>query len=122
MSRKMKVCLEMSEEMTTFKKGDIVICKKHEISQKLVCDANGMRIENYIDDYFFNREAVIEYTYKEKMEEHLKNDMHEEFEDKDEYEIKFLDNNTTLAWVGADEIVLKVPMDNLLNMMCSKKE
>ena len=56
------------------------------------------------------------------MEEHFKNDMHEEFEDKDEYEIKFLDNNTTLAWVGADELVLKVPMDNLLNMMCSKKE
>lgn len=39
--------------MTTFKNGDIVICKKHEISQKLVYDANGMRIENYIDDYFF---------------------------------------------------------------------
>lgn len=69
---------------------------------------------------FFNREAVIEYTYKEKMEEHFKNDLHEEFEDKDEYEIKFLDNKTTLAWVGADELVLKVPMDNLLNMMCSK--
>lgn len=108
--------------MATFKKGDIVICKKNDISQKLVYDANGMRIENYIDDYFFNREAVIEHTYKEKMEEHFKNDMHEEFEDKDEYEIKFLDNNTTLAWVGADELVLKVPMDNLLNMMCSKKE
>lgn len=107
--------------MATFKKGDIVICKKHEISQKLVCDKNGMWIENYIDDYFFNREAVIEHTYKECMEEHFKNDLHEEFEDKDEYEIKFLDNNTTLAWVEADELVLKVPMDNLINLIQSAR-
>lgn len=107
--------------MATFKKGDIVICKKHGVSQKLVYGANGMRIENYIDDYFFNREAVIYHTYKEYMEEYFKDDLHEEFEDKDKYEIKFLDNNTTIAWVGADELVLKVPMDNLLNMMCSKK-
>lgn len=103
--------------MSTFKKGDIVICRKHEVSQKLVFDANGMRIENYIDDYFFNREAVIENTYREAMEEHFKNDLHEEFEDKDEYTIRFLDNNTTLAWLTADELVLKVPMDNLINLM-----
>lgn len=25
--------------METFKKGDIVICKKHEVSQKIVCGA-----------------------------------------------------------------------------------
>ena len=103
--------------MATFKKGDIVICKKHEVSQKLVCDSSGMRIENYIDDYFFNREAVIEYTYKERMEEHFKNDLHEEFEDKDEYGIKFLDDGTTLAWLDADELVLKVPMDNIVNLI-----
>lgn len=108
--------------MTTFKKGDIVICKKHEISQKLVCDSSGMRIENYIDDYFFNREAVIEYTYKECMEEHFRNDIHEGFEDKDEYSIRFLDNNTTLAWVEADELVLKVPMDNLINLIQSARK
>lgn len=76
-----------------------------------------MRIENYIDDYFFNREAVIENTYREAMEEHFKNDLHEELEDKDEYTIRFLDNNTTLAWLTADELVLKVPMDNLINLM-----
>lgn len=108
--------------MTTFKKGDIVICKKYEISQKLVCDTNRMRIENYIDDYFFNREAVIEYTYKERMEEHFRNDIHEGFEDKDEYSIRFLDNNATLAWVEADELVLKVPMDNLINFIQSARK
>lgn len=102
--------------MTTFKTGDIVICKKHEISQKLVCDSKGIRVENYIDDYFFNREAVIENTYKEAMEKHFKNDLHEEFEDKDEYTIRFLDNNTTLAWLEADELVLKIPKDNMINM------
>lgn len=106
--------------MSTFKKGDIVICKKYEVSQKLVFDANGMRIENYIDDYFFNREAVIENTYKEAMEEHFKNDLHEEFEYKDEYTIRFLDNNTTLAWLTADELVLKVPMDNPVNLMLNQ--
>ena len=108
--------------MTTFKKGDIVICKKYEISQNLVCDTSGIRIENYIDDYFFNREAVIEHTYKECMEEHFKNDIHEEFEDKDEYSIRFLDNNTNLAWVEADELVLKVPMDNLINLIQSARK
>lgn len=103
--------------MTTFKTGDIVICKKHEVSQRIVCDSKGIRIENYIDDYFFNREAVIENTYKEAMEEHFKNDLHEELEDKDEYTIRFLDNNTTLAWLGADELVLKIPRDNLINLI-----
>lgn len=107
--------------MAMFKKGDVVICKKHKVEQKIVCDAKGMRVENYIDDYFFNREAVIEYTYKEYMEEHFKNDLHEEFKDKDEYVIRFLDNDTTLAWVRADEIVLKVPVDDLLNMICANK-
>lgn len=104
-----------------FKKGDIVICKKHEVSQKLVCDKNGARIENYIDDYFFNREAMIEYTYKERMEEQFKNDLHEEFEDKDEYGIKFLDDGTTLAWVEAKELVLKIPIGNFINLVGAKQ-
>lgn len=107
--------------MATFKNGDIVICKKHKVAQKIVCDSKGMRVENYIDDYFFNREAVIEYTYKDCMEKHFKYDLHEEFEDRDEYGIKFLDDGTTLAWVQADELVLKVPMDDLLNMVCANK-
>lgn len=108
--------------MAMFKKGDAVICKKHKVSQRLVCDEKGMRLENYIDDYFFNREAVIESTYKECMEEHFKNELHEEFEDKDEYAIKFLDDGTTLAWVQADELVLKAPMDDLSNMVCADKK
>ena len=104
--------------MSTFKKGDIVICKTYEISQKLVCSTYGAKIENYIHDCYFNREAVIEHTYKEYMEDYFKNDLHEEHEDKDEYVIRFLDNGTTIAWVSANELVSKVPMDNLLNIIC----
>lgn len=104
--------------MSTFKKGDIVICKKHEVSQKLVCGTNGIKIENYIDDYFFNREAAIEYTYQECMLEHG----FENPEDKDEYSIKFLDDGTTLAWLTADELVLKVPMDNFVNLMLNQAQ
>ena len=103
--------------MTTFKTGDIVICKKHSVAQKLVCDSKGIRIENYIDYYFFNREAVIENTYKEAMEEHFKNDLHEEFQDKDEYTVRFLDDNTTLAWIKAEELVLKVPKEQFVNLV-----
>lgn len=102
--------------MTTFKTGDIVICKKHSVAQELVFDSKGTRFENYIDDYFFNREAIIEYTYKERMDEHFKNDLHEEFEDKDEYGIRFLDNNTTLAWIEAEELVLKVPKEQFMGL------
>lgn len=103
--------------MKTFKTGDIVICKKHNVGQKLVCDSKGIRIENYIDDYFFNREAVIENTYREAMEEHFKNDLHEEFQDKDEYRVRFLDDNTTLAWIKAEELVLKVPKEQFVNLV-----
>lgn len=103
--------------MTTFKTGDIVICKKHSVAQKLTFDSKGIRIENYIDDYFFNREAVIEYTYKEYMDEHFKNDLHEEFKDKDEYGIRFLDNNTTLAWLEAKELVFKVPKEQFMGLV-----
>ncbi|EOS48292.1 hypothetical protein C810_01382 [Lachnospiraceae bacterium A2] len=102
--------------MTTFKTGDMVICKKHSVAQKLVFDSKGMRIENYIDDYFFNREAVIEYTHKERMDERFKNDLHEEFKDKEEYGIRFLDSNETLAWLKAEELVLKVPKEQFMGL------
>lgn len=104
--------------MTTFKKGDVVICKKHEVSQKLVFDENGARVENYIDDYFFNREAVIEYTYKERMLAHG----FESAEDKDEYGIKFLDNGKTLAWLNADDLVQKAPMNIFWNTMLNQQK
>jgi len=103
--------------MTTFKTGDIVICKKHSVAQKLVCDSKGIRIENYIDDYFFNREAVIENTYKEAMEERFKNDLHEELKDEEEYIVRFLGDNTTLAWLKAEELVLKIPREQFIGLV-----
>lgn len=103
--------------MTTFKTGDVVICKKSSVAQKLVCDSKGIRIENYIDDYLFNREAVIENTYKEVMEEHFKNDFHKEFQDKDEYTVRFLDDNTTIAWIKSEELVLKIPKEQFIGLV-----
>ena len=64
-----------------------------------------MRIENYIDDYWFNREAVIEQTYAECMIEHGF-----ELEDKTEekYKVRFLDNNMVLAWLTKEELIAKI--------------
>lgn len=108
--------------MTTFKTGDVVICKKYEVAKRTRIDSKGVRAENYIDDSYFNREAVIEHTYKEYMQEYFKDGSHDECKDLDEYGIRFLDNNQTLAWVCADELVLKYPADGLLNMMFKGKE
>ena len=89
--------------MRKFDKGDVVLCKKFSIEHSLSFNTNGSRIEPYIDDYWFNRKAYISHTYKEYMDKTLGNIN----EDKDEYELRFLDDNSTLAWVsGADLILL----------------
>ena len=89
--------------MRKFDKGDVVLCKKFSIEHRLSFNTNGLRIEPYIDDYWFNRKAYISHTYKEYMDKTL-GDINE---DKDEYELRFLDDNSTLAWVsGADLILL----------------
>lgn len=89
--------------MRKFNIGDIVLSKRYSIEQGMVFDCNGCwRIEPYIDDYFFNREAYISGTYKSIMESKLGGS----YEDKDEYQITFLDNNTTLAWVSGDDLIL----------------
>lgn len=91
--------------MAKFKKGDIVICKKFTVGQKIVFATDGISTENCIDDCYFNREAVIEYTHKECM---LKCGVKEP-EDKGEYGIRFLDNGELLAWLTDDELILKTP-------------
>ena len=89
--------------MRKFDKGDVVLCKKFSIEHRLSFNTNGLRVEPYIDDYWFNRKAYISHTYKEYMDKTLGNIN----EDKDEYKLRFLDNNSTLAWVsGADLILL----------------
>lgn len=80
--------------MSKFKFGDKVICIRFEIVPEMHLTNKGMAFKNKIKDTFFNREAIISKTYKEYMDEQFNcNDS----EDKDEYEIQFLDDKHTLA-------------------------
>lgn len=88
--------------MRRFDKGDVVLCKRYSIEQRVIIDASGYRIEPYIDDHWFNRKAYISGTYKQMMEEKLGGT----FEDKNEYQLTFLDDNHTLAWVHGDDLIL----------------
>ena len=80
--------------MRKFDKGDVVLCKKFSIEHRLSFNTNGLRIEPYIDDYWFNRKAYISHTYKEYMDKTL-GDINE---DKDEYELRFLDDEPFVRW------------------------
>lgn len=90
--------------MRKFNKGDVVICVKYDVGQRLGIDNTGINTITYINDTYFNRKAYISGTYKEIMMK--KSDNNTDFEDKDEYQITFLDDNSTLAWVKGDELVL----------------
>lgn len=72
--------------MRKFNKGDIVICVKYSVEQKFEMDNTGIRTTPYINDKYFNRRAYISGVYTN-------------CEDMDEYQITFLDNGSTLAWV-----------------------
>lgn len=88
--------------MRRFEKGDVVLCKKFEVDKKLCIGLDGMSLQPYIDDTFFNRKAYISKTYKEYMEKTLGG----MYEDKDEYEITFLDDGNSLAWVNGEDLIL----------------
>lgn len=87
--------------MSKYQKGDIVLCKKFEIGQKLCIGPNGMSYQPFIDDTYFNRKAYISKTYKEYMEKTLES----AYEDKDEYEITFLDDGHSLSWVAGEDLI-----------------
>lgn len=88
--------------MRKFQKGDVVLCKKFEVAQKLCIYPGGMSFKPYIDDTYFNRRAYISKTYKEYMDKTLG----VSHEDRDEYEITFLDTGNTLAWVSGEDLIL----------------
>lgn len=54
--------------MRRFNKGDVVLCKKFSVEERIIIDTSGIRTEPYIDDYWFNRKAYISGTYKQMME------------------------------------------------------
>ena len=60
-----------------------------------------MRTEPIIEDCFFNRKAIVSKVYKEYMDKTLG----ENHEDKNEYEITFLDDFTTLSWVSGKDLI-----------------
>lgn len=88
--------------MRKFQKGDVVLCKKFEIRQKLCIYPDRTSFEPYIEDIYFNRKAYISKTYKEYMDKTLG----VSYEDRDEYEITFLDTGNTLAWVSGEDLIL----------------
>lgn len=85
-----------------FNKGDIVLCTKFSIENMIQIDASGLKSIPYVDDRFFNRRAYISKTFKEYMDKAL-GVSHDE---RDEYEITFLDDGNSLAWVSVNNLVL----------------
>lgn len=79
--------------MRQFKKGDVVLCKKFNVRQTLYVNSNGMILQPYIDDTYFNRKAYISETYKEYMDK-ISGVSHD---DLDEYQITFIDDGYSLA-------------------------
>lgn len=99
--------------MAKFKKGDIVICIRFAVSRRLVPNENGATYENFVDTKYFNREAIIEETYKECEEKHFNDEPSvEENEDKGKYVVRFLDNNCSVAWFDDNELILKTIIGN----------
>lgn len=92
----------MEDMKRKFDKKDIVLCTKLNIGSKLQIDGSGLNLIPYLDDVFFNRRAYISETYKEYMDKTLGVSRDE----KDEYEITFLDNGRSLAWVHGRDLVL----------------
>lgn len=85
-----------------FNKGDIVLCTKFSIEQNMIIDESGIKVVPCVNDTWFNRKAYVSKVYKEYMEQTLGGT----YEEKDEYEITFLDDENSLAWVEGKDLVL----------------
>ena len=83
--------------------GDIVLCKKYSVEMMIHyrIDKPGCTTEPYINDRWFNRKAEIIDTFKNYMDTLFGTDT----EDRDEYKIRFLDDDATLAWVSGEDLI-----------------
>lgn len=81
--------------MGKFEIGESVISLRYEVETILSVTNHGMKVENRVDTYWFNRKAKVVEKY--------------ELEGRTEYKIKFIDNGTTLAWLKEDELVKEIP-------------
>lgn len=93
--------------MARFQKGEKVICVKFGIETQIVTNKDGIRIENIINVHHFNREAIIVGSWKELLLEKFPDEDSEFIVDREEYEIQFTDDATTLAWVKGEDLVKK---------------
>ena len=91
-----------------FNKWDIVLCTKFSIEQNMIIDESGIKVVPCVDDTWFNRKAYVSKVYKEYMEQTLGGT----YEEKDEYEITFLDDGNTLAWVSGNDLTLMMRNDS----------
>ena len=92
--------------MRKFNVEDKVLCLKYELSEQAVFGKGYFGMHKYVNDEFFGREAVISDTYKNVMDKRLGYG----HEDKDKYEITFLDTGEKLSWISGDELVPLVSM------------
>lgn len=90
-----------------FNKGDIVLCTKFSIEQNMIIDESGIKVVPCVNDTWFNRKAYVSKVYKEYMEQTLGGT----YEEKDEYEITFLDDGNTLALVSGNDLTLMMRND-----------
>lgn len=82
--------------------GDNVICVKYDVLPKTIIQQGKPPVyKNYLDTTWFNREAIITKVYKEYMESTIGTG----FPDKNEYEITFIDDGNSLAWVTDEELI-----------------
>ena len=95
--------------MAQYEKGEKVICTKFDVCDRVVFDKDGFRIEKYVDDKYFNREAVITDTWKDCALSMFGDSA--KAEDREQYEIEFTDNKKKLAWVYGKDLVRKMSMD-----------
>lgn len=87
--------------MRKYNIGDKVICVKFDVENIICFDSQGITHKNQINTFWFNREAIINNTYKKYMESILRSG----YEDKAEYEIKFIDNGEIISWIPEDELI-----------------
>ena len=84
-----------------------MFCTKFSIEQNMVIDESGIKVVPCVNDTWFNRKAYVSKVYKEYMEQTLGGT----YEEKDEYEITFLDDGNTLAWVSGNDLTLMMRND-----------
>lgn len=87
--------------MRKFNIGDRVLCIKYEITQEVIVCPKGFEIRKAVDKRYFGKEAVILNTIKNVKEKQG----FENYEDRAEYELLFINNGEKAAWFTDDDLL-----------------